>query len=161
MSALRWLRRLLGDERGTTVIETALVAPVLATLALGSYDVSRMVARQHELQNGAGDMESIVLAANQGAATSVDTIKSVIKAQLSVTDNKLTVAKKYRCGIASALYDYGDGTYPSCAAGESVSIYVQVGVTDTYTPMWTSFGVGKPLDYSVTRMVQISTAVKA
>jgi Flp pilus assembly protein TadG len=161
MSALGRIRRLFGDERGTTVIETALVAPVLALMALGSYDVSRMVARQHELQNGAGDMESIVLAANQGSGTDVGTIKSVIKSQLSVADNKLTVTKKYRCGSDSPLYDYGNGSYPGCSSGAHVSIYVEVAVTDSYVPMWTSFGVGTPLNYSVTRMVQVSSTVKA
>ena len=161
MSVLGGIRRFLNDGRGTTLIETALVAPVLAGLALGSYDVSRMVARQHELQNGAGDMEAIVLAANQGTATDVNTIKSVIQSQLSVAADKLTVTKMYRCGSLSPLYDYGDGTYSSCSSGAAVSIYVKVAVTDTYTPMWTSFGVGSPLNYNVSRMVQISSTVKA
>lgn len=161
MSALGWIRGLLGDDRGTTVIETALVAPVLAAMALGSYDVSRMVARQHELQNGAGDMESIVLASAQGSATSVDTIKTVIRTQLNIPDNNLTVVKKYRCGKATPLYTYVDGTYSSCSVGDYVSIYVQVAASDTYTPMWTSFGVGGPLNYNVTRMIQVSSALKS
>ena len=79
---LRWLAALAVDQRGTTVIETALVAPVLVLMALGSYDISHMVARQHELQSGASDVEGIVLAVASGTSTNVQTIKSVLTSSL-------------------------------------------------------------------------------
>ena len=47
------LARLCLDTRGTAVIETAIIAPVLICMALGGFEVSNMVARQHDLQNGA------------------------------------------------------------------------------------------------------------
>jgi len=40
------MRRLLCDKRGTTVIEVAIVAPVVLCMALGGFDLSRMIARQ-------------------------------------------------------------------------------------------------------------------
>ena len=153
--------RLVRDSTGTTVIETAIVAPVLALMALGSFDISRMVARQHELQNGAGDMESIVLASAQGQATDTATIKTVLTNTLGLPANKLAVVKKYRCGTEAALYDYIDGSYASCSIGTMVSVYVQVTVNDTYTPTWTNFGVGGPINYNVTRMVQVLSAIKS
>ena len=56
------LHRLLRDSQGVAAIETALVAPVLILLSLGSFQISQMVARQHELSNGADE------AAAMGAA---------------------------------------------------------------------------------------------
>ncbi len=149
---LRWLAALAVDQRGTTVIETALVAPVLVLMALGSYDISHMVARQHELQSGASDVEGIVLAVASGTSTNVQTIKSVLTSSLGLTDEQVTVVKVYRCGVTTTLVTVGS----ACEVGSVVSTYVRVTLTDTYSPTWREFGVGNNLDYRVVRTVQIS-----
>ena len=148
---LRWLAMLVDDERGTTLIETAIVAPVLVTMALGSYDVSHMIARQHELQSGAADVEGIVFAVSTGTATDTVKIKQVLVATLGLTTSQVVVAKVYRCGITTALVTSSS----SCASGTKVSTYVKVSLTDSYSPTWTNFGVGAPLNYNVVRTVQV------
>lgn len=148
----RWLAALADDQRGTTVIETALVAPVLVVMALGSYDVSHMIARQHELQSGAADVEGIVLAVAQGGTTDVQTVQRVLKRSLRLNGEKVTVEKVYRCGAnASVITNIAD-----CLSGTVVSTYVRVTFADTYSPTWTEFGVGGPLVYEVVRTVQVS-----
>ena len=52
------------DRRGTMAIETTIVAPVLALMAIGSFEVGSMVSRQQELQSAASEAESIILAAS-------------------------------------------------------------------------------------------------
>jgi Flp pilus assembly protein TadG len=148
---LRWLSSLVKDECGTTVIETAIVAPVLVAMALGSYDVSQMIARQHELQSGAADVETIVFAVSSGTATDTIKIKQVLVASLGLTTSQVTVAKVYRCGTTTALVTSSS----SCASGTKVSTYVRVSFSDRYSPIWTDFGVGAPLDYNVVRTVQV------
>ena len=148
---LRSLASLAKDERGTTVIETAIVAPVLVLMALGSYDVSQMIARQHELQSGAADVEGIIFAVASGTATDTIKIKQVLVASLGLTTSQVTVAKVYRCGTTTALVTSSS----SCATGTKVSTYVKVSFTDRYSPIWTDFGVGAPLDYNVVRTVQV------
>jgi Flp pilus assembly protein TadG len=150
--ALPRLLRLPGDNRGVTVIETAILAPVLLCLALGGFDVSRMVARQHELQNGAGDAEQIVLAAASGTATNTDTIKSVLANTLGIPndDSHITVDKLYRCGTSTSLVS------AQCSSGSYESTYIQVTFHDSYTPVWAQFGIGHPVDYGVQRLVQVS-----
>ncbi|OZA93393.1 MAG: hypothetical protein B7X57_05165 [Erythrobacter sp. 34-65-8] len=54
----RLLPAFLRDRRGSIAIETALVAPVLAVLALGSFEVGSLVSRQHELQTAAAEGEA-------------------------------------------------------------------------------------------------------
>ena len=44
----RSLRKLLGDAGGTMAIETALIAPLLAMMALGVFEVSRIVSREQQ-----------------------------------------------------------------------------------------------------------------
>lgn len=143
---------LIHDQRGTTVIETAIVAPVLVLMALGSYDISHMVARQHELQSGASDVEGIVLAVASGTSTNVQTIKSVLTSSLELTNEQVTVVKVYRCGAATTLVTVST----SCTSGSVVSTYVRVTFIDSYSPTWTEFGVGHALAYRVVRTVQIS-----
>ena len=144
--------RLCRDSRGAMVIETAIVAPVLILLALGGYEASRIISRQHELQSGGNEAEAIALAANQGAQTNTTTVEQILMASLGLADDKVTVTKVYRCGTGTTLY--GDNT--SCSSGQFVSSYAQIALTDTYTPAWTKFGIGGPVNFSVTRVVYLS-----
>lgn len=144
------LARLVRDIRGTTVIETALLAPVLICLSLGGFEVSRIIARQHELQSGAADAEQIVLAAASGSATDTTTIKNVLVNTLNIPASNVDVDKLYRCGTDNSLSD------TQCAASSWQSTYVQVTFRDTYTPIWTSFGVSHAIDYNVQRLIQVS-----
>lgn len=153
---LRATLRLLRDGTGSTVIETAVIAPVLVTMALGGFDVSRMIARQHELQNGAADTEAIVMAAASGTATDTNTVKNVLMNTLGLNSNQVSVTKMYRCGASTSLVS----TSSSCVIGDYVSTYVQVVFRDNYTPIWTIFGVGSPLSYQVVRNVQVSQDLK-
>lgn len=147
------LARLLGDRAGSVVIETAIVAPVLILLGLGTYDTSRIIARQSELQAGSTDVQGIVLAvANGSTGTNVSTIKAVLKNSLALNDQQVSVVKMYRCNADSTLI--ADQT--NCASNDVISIYVQVTLTDTYTPTWTRYGIGSPFNYQLVRTVQVS-----
>jgi Flp pilus assembly protein TadG len=147
-----FLARLRCSIAGSVVVETAIVAPVLVLLALGTFDVSRLIGRQSDLQAGATEVQSIVLAVANGTATDVNTIQSVLMSTLSLPSNKVTVVKMFRCGNNTTLV----AASSSCASNTAISTYVQVTLTDTYTPMWTNFGIGQPMNYRVQRTVQIS-----
>lgn len=149
IGALRSFRR---DERGVAVIETALVAPILALIGLGAFQVSQAVARQHELQTGADDAASMALAGWQDETTQVTALKSVLKSTLGLTDAQVTITHKYRCGTTATYV----AVKTDCAAGTIVATYLQINLTDTYTPAWTKFGMGQPLTYNVTRTVVLS-----
>lgn len=139
------------DATGTTVIETAIMAPVLLVMALGTFDVSQMVAHQHHLQAGASDVESIILAVASGTATDAQSIKSAVVNSLGIGASKVTIALVYRCNFQSTLQ-----TSSSCGEGQTKATYVRATITDTYSPTWTEFGVGGDLNYRVVRTVQVS-----
>ena len=153
MISLRTLFCGLGDDTsGSVVIETAIVAPVLVLLSLGTFDVSRMVARQHELQTGATDLEGIVLAVANGAGTNTTTIRSALSTSLNLPLNKVTVVKVYRCGSDASMVS----AISACPDPNDISTYVKVTLSDTYAPVWTKFGVGGSLNYNLVRTVQIT-----
>lgn len=150
--ALTILQRLRRSIAGSVVVETAIVAPVLVLMALGTFDVSRMIARQTDLQAGSTEVQSIVLAVANGAATDVGTIKSVLMSTLSLPADKVTVTKVFRCTNSATLV----ASQSDCASNDVVSTYVQVVLTDSYSPIWRQFGVGQVMSYRIQRTVQIS-----
>lgn len=142
------LTRLNRDSDGAMVIETAIVAPVLVLLSLGAFQISTIVARQTELQSAASEASAIALAAAPDTATKRATVKSVIQASTGLGADKVAVTEAFRCDA--------DATYSNNATscnGDNVSRFVKIVLTDTYTPNWTRFGVGSPIQYSVTRYV--------
>ena len=149
---IRALRSFRRNQRGAVVIETAFAAPVLALLGLGAFQVSQAVARQHELQSGADDAASMALAGWKDSSAQKTALKSVLKATLNLTDDKVTITNKYRCGTTTVYVD----VKTACANGTIVATYLRIVLTDTYTPTWAKFGFGSPLNYNVTRTVVLS-----
>jgi Flp pilus assembly protein TadG len=149
------LAALGSDNRGSIVIETALVAPVLVLLGLGTFDVSQVVSRQNDLQSAAGEAETIVQAVAPTDSTARDKVRDIMKASLdpnSTNPNDTeTVTEIYRCSTGAY-----QTVKPTCATGEKLSTYIKIELTDAYKPTWTSFGVGSTMNYRVVRMVQIS-----
>lgn len=127
-------------QKGAVVIETAVAVPLLATLAVGSFDVSKIVTRQIELQSCSEHAQEIALSSNWGGHNDVNLIASILADSFSLRDDQIEVEKIYRCEAAEAF------TLDETTCGEeaSVSTYVRITLTDTYTPLWTKFGVGSP-----------------
>ncbi len=140
---------LLRDTRGAMLIETAIVAPVIVLMSLGTYQVSGMVARQSELQSAAAEASAIALAVAPDTQAKRSTVKQVIMASTGLSQFNVAVAPTYRCGTSSTFQ-----ASSVCASGAK-SEYVQISLTDTYTPLWTEFGVGSAISYNVVRYVMI------
>ena len=141
------------DSTGSTVIETAILLPPLLLLSFGSFDISRMMARQSELQKAANEASDIVRATVPDTDQKKATVKSVIMTSTGLATDKITLSTVYHCGTDSAFTT----TTSNCNTNaEKVSTYIKLIITDTYTPLYTKFGVSSGFTYSVTRQVQLS-----
>ena len=140
------------DVRGVVALETAIITPVLALMAIGAYQVSALVARQQELQSGAAEAAAIAFAKSPTTAADRTVLRDIIKTSLNLTDEQVTVSNLFRCGT---LETYATDL-TACGPEEIVSTYIHITITDTYVPQWTAFGVGGPINFNVTRTVQIS-----
>lgn len=143
--------RLLADCRGSAVIETAFVAPLLLLLALGGVEAGTMVARQSELQGAAAEAAAIVRASPPATQEQRDTVRDVVKVSANLADGDVVITEKFRCGVGDYIDDKA-----LCANGVKVSTYLRIAITSSYTPTWTEFGIGSSIDYRVERTVQIS-----
>lgn len=152
ISALRKFAARRDDQQGSVVIETALVLPVLLILGLGGFEVSRLVSRNNELQIAIAEAGAIVLASLPDDQADIDLLEDIIESSTGLGDANVTLAKKYRCNSDASLVT----DIESCATGAVISEFIEISVTDWYTPIWTKFGVGRQVDYDFIRRVQIS-----
>ena len=146
----------LRDERGTMAIETALIAPLLALMALGTFEVSSIVSREQQLQSAANEASEIILSAAGGSGINSGDLETIIETSLSLGADQLTIVDRYRCNTGTTLSAVPPTPGEGCPASEPVYTYVRLTVTDTYSPMWTTFGVGSPIQYTIVRTVQVS-----
>ncbi len=140
------------DEKGSVVVETAIVLPVLILMALGGYEASRIVAKENELQIAIAEAAEIVLATIPEDQDDLDAIEEIIETSTGLPAGQVRLQKKYRCDATAALVDDID----SCATDAVISEFIHLNVWDGYTPVWTSFGIGEPVAYDLRRRIQIS-----
>ncbi len=150
ISRLSRIARIRRNEDGSMAIETAFVAPILLVLALGGFEVSSMVARQTELQTAAAEAAAVVRAVIPETAAERTTVRDILVTSTGLTDEQVTISEVYRCGTASAYV-----TVPDTCGGGTEYKFIKVDLTDTYSPIWTKFGVTSGFDYNISRTVQI------
>lgn len=144
------LASLLRCTRGTAVIETAFVAPILAVMAVGTFEMGTMVQKQQELQSAASEAEAIILASAAGSGVTSTKLKSMLSNSTGIPLDKIILAAKYRCSNNATLVDSN-----TCPPGQRAYEFVQTTFKGSYTPTWTKFGLGNRFEYTVTRTVQV------
>lgn len=160
---MKRLVKFLREERGSVLIETALVAPVLVMMTLGGVEISSIVARQTELQSIAGNaMEIILVSAPQDdadVARTTDEAKTYIAQAAGLTpttgnkpaSGQVSIYKRYRCGNNSAR----QATEGCANEAQTISTFLVIHLKDTYTPVWTNYGIGHAMTFEIKRSVQI------
>src|SRR5688572_7002108 len=113
------MRRLASSRDGTALIETAVLAPVIIMMAVGTFEASAMVARQSELQSTAEQATEIALAVVPDTADELAELKSILMESSGLSPHLIDIRLKYRCGSETTLSE----TLPSCSE-ESLNTYV-------------------------------------
>ena len=142
--------RIRQNDDGSMAIETAFVAPILLVLALGGFEISSMVARQTELQTAAAEAAAVVRAIIPETAAQRTTVRDILKTSTGLTNEQVVVTQVYRCGTAANYVNTAD----TCGSATQYK-FIRVNLRDTYTPVWTKFGVTSGYNYNITRTVQI------
>ena len=123
--------RLVRDERGASIIEMALAAPLLATFLIGMVDLSRAYSMKLQVDQAA--QRTIEYVQRNGFAPGQEpTLKA--EAEISIDPATATVTASLECtsGSATTTKSYTS----SCSTGESFARYVKVEITKTYTPLF-------------------------
>jgi Flp pilus assembly protein TadG len=148
------LQKLAADLRGAAVIELALIAPILGLMIVGIVDLSNAFSKKLGLEQGAQRAIEKIM-----QTTASDTVEGTLKTEAvcqvngtnpdgtcqtsPITTANVTVTYRLECTAAGGAITTQTSTDAptfdafTCAAGTlSEARYIQIAVTDTYTPMF-------------------------
>lgn len=133
------IRKLCGDERGVSVVELGLVAPVLALFIAGIIDLSQGLAQRFALQQAVNRSLELVLAVPpEGDPDDADVdygyVADEAAAAAEVGAEQVTLDRWLQCDEAR-MDDYT----AACADGEDTARYLSVRIQK---PFHGSFYVG-------------------
>jgi Flp pilus assembly protein TadG len=128
----RPLRTLARDERGASVIEMALLMPVLASMLIGMVDISRAYSAKLQLEQAAQRAIEKVQQ-YQTTRSTFATLQDEGATAAGVATSAVTVDYWLECDGARQT-DY-DGVCPS---GQAYTRYITVSIQKMFTPMFGS-----------------------
>jgi Flp pilus assembly protein TadG len=148
------LSSLRADARGAAIIELALVAPILGLMVIGIVDLSNAFSKKLTLEQGAQRAIERIM-----QTTADDTVEGTLKTEAvcqvngtnsdgtckttPITTSNVTVTYWLECtasgGAITTQTSTDSTTFDAftCGAGTlSEARYIEIAVTDTYTPMF-------------------------
>ena len=135
---IRHATSLARDERGASIIEMAMVMPVLASLLIGMVDISRAYSAKLQLEQAANRAIEKVQQ-YQASESTYDTLKTEAGSAAraagfsNVADNDVVIDFWLECdGTRQINYD------TTCSSGQTYARWVTVDIPGTFTPMFSS-----------------------
>lgn len=138
------LDKLARDERGTSIIELALVVPILSALLIGMVDLSRAYAAKLALEQAAH--RSIEKVMQESASTTmIASLVDEASAAADVDDDAITVDVWLECnGVRAADYD------TNCAPLQTYARYLTVEIEKGFEPLFSTKFLGSNADGTFT-----------
>lgn len=129
---IRMFKTLARDEQGTSLIEMAMVAPVLGSMLLGMVDISRAYSAKLQLEQAAyRSIEKV-----QQYRTTTDTyttLQAEAASAAGVATTAVTVDPWLECnGVRQTTYT------GVCPSGQVPTRYITVSIQKMFTPMFGS-----------------------
>ncbi len=164
---IRRLISLRSDNRGAAIIELAMVAPVIALLTIGVVDLSNGFGRKLRLEQAAQRSIEKVMQTT-GSLTVEETIANEAVCQFNgtnangtcktapMTTDNVTVTHRLECDGTVKVIAPDD---EDCAPNQKESRWVQVTVTNDYTPMFPIHfaGIGSNNKYHIRAVAGMRT----
>lgn len=146
------LAHLVRDERGTSVVELALLAPILASLVIGITDLSLAYSEKLQLEQAA--QQSIEKAMNgEKEAAFFDALVDEATEAADVDEDAVEVSFWLECNGVSQntspetmIEDYGE----VCEDGETFARYVNVRIEKNFDPIFSTEWAGANPDGTFT-----------
>ncbi len=129
----RPLIRIASNERGNSVVELGLVAPLFAAFLIGMVDISRAVAERLRLEQAAQRSIERLMQGQEASATFANLQSDAETAAGS--GSTATVTPRLECD--GSITASGTAYFTSsCTSGQTKARYVEVSITRTFTPMF-------------------------
>ena len=145
------MRELIDSTSGTALIEAALVAPVLATVILGTVDLANYGAARLTVQQAIN--RGLEMAMIGGPTTSTTSIRDETAAQAGVASGQVTVTQSQTCNGSTATWGN------TCSSGE-LRQFIQIDVTQTFTPTFAGGSVARVLTSNGTISISATGVIR-
>lgn len=130
---------LIAETKGVALVETAMVAPFLAVIIMGTVDAARYGAAKMKIQQAVNrGLEMSWMGGKDIAATD---IQAQAAAQANVPTSSVTVTQTLECGGTVTSWS------STCASGETAR-YTQIQISTTFTPSFALSSLAKMLGNS-------------
>lgn len=134
----RFVRLLLDDQSGTSLIEMGFLLPVLSTVVIGVADISRAYSQKLLLEQAAYRAIEKVQQ-YQSTESTYNTLQNEVVTAANaagfsdVTTSSVTIDYWLECnGVRASSYD------STCPSGNTYARWINVNVSHTFTPMFSS-----------------------
>lgn len=149
------LLKLVRDERGTSIIELALLAPLLATLVIGMSDLSLAYSQKLQLEQAAQRAIEKAMQGMQGDESTdiFDGLKAEAAATADVAESAVDVRYWLECNGVSMNTNPATmaADYDQVCTGTAVySRHLSVSIQKTYTPTFQIHWLGSNTDGTFT-----------
>ena len=124
---------LIAETKGVALVETAMVAPFLAVIIMGTVDAARYGAAKMKIQQAVN--RGLEMSWMGGPTLAASDIQAQAAAQASVPTSSVTVTQTLECGGTATTWTTDSDP---CASGETAR-YTQIQISTTFTP---SFALG-------------------
>lgn len=146
-------KRYLRDERGTSLLEMALLTPLLILILLGIIEIGRYADLSIVVANAAR------AGAQYGGQNLVTAADSTGIANAATSDGQgltnLTVTSQPVCGCPGTQPTNGQcTTLPSCGT-QSLVVYLQVNATETFNSLFNYPGIPSPITLNGADQVRV------
>jgi Flp pilus assembly protein TadG len=134
---------LIRDERGASIVEMALAAPILASLLIGMVDLSSAYSMKLQVVQAAQRTIEKVQVSNFQESDKT-ALQSEAATAAGVSTSAVTVDAWLECDGAKMAYT------GSCTTGQTFARYVSVTIAKTYTPIFSMKFAGANADGTYT-----------
>ena len=124
--------RLARDDRGASIVELALVVPIMGSLLIGMVDLSRAYSHKLKLEQAAQRAIEKVQQ-YQAASSTYSTLQTEAATAANVATSNVTIDFWLECNGTRAT-DYNS----VCTSGQTYARWVTVDVTGTFSPLFKS-----------------------
>ena len=148
---IQHMRKLARDDRGTSVIELALLAPLLATLVIGMSDISLAYSQKLQLEQAAQRAIEKAMQGIQGDDSTdiFNGLKAEAAATAGVEEDAVDVRYWLECDGVSMNTNpatMADDYDQVCTGTQVYSRHLNVSIEKTYTPTFKVHWLGSNTD---------------
>ena len=141
------LLRLLDAQRGNVALETAMIAPILITLAVGASDIGLGMRVQSEVSDAA--QAGVEYVALHGYTASAVQTAMTSATSLAVTASSTTFTA---CPTGTDIAPKAAGT--ACDTGSTAGTYAKVTASAPYTPLFPIIWGSNPVTFSTSAITR-------